>query len=518
MSALHPEFDHTLLERDAPAFFSLDPGWDAPALKRAYPALIRRWKPERFPEEFKRVRAAYDFLRSAVVAEAAPVVAPPVAESSGPAVSERLESGDAESLRAELESRERRSLHEDLALAYLRAPRDRTWPPVCSETLAAAWRAHAATADVGCLVAAVERALACVPPGANRDALERFACFESTPVYFDITGDLWIAFSKVEPAACLMRVARMVHFSEACREPRHGYWLLRFCVAGAMRLPPAWIREQIRHLCSLPGFVESATPASGRLAAHSLFGLGSRQVAGEIAFLESLLTLRAALEHEEVGRGRVAALYRYLLRAYCAGDADALYAAWVRLSRLVFDDYSPLGSDASAMVRVMERLRNELDSAVAPRVLRPAGLFTGVSRFTVLGAWIVSILLLWLSGIIVAIGGTVLIVGLVCVLAAGEFPGGAWVASGALGVAAACAWWFRVWLGRRVVAPLRRAAAFVSRRYHTMPFDLLLFFARLRWVSVSRWMADSFPGSASGTLFNRLAAADAYRLKMRLFH
>ncbi len=41
-------------------FFQLEPGFDRKTLKRAYGKLIRRFKPERFPEEFQRIRAAYE--------------------------------------------------------------------------------------------------------------------------------------------------------------------------------------------------------------------------------------------------------------------------------------------------------------------------------------------------------------------------------------------------------------------------------------------------------------------------
>ncbi len=47
-------------------FFQLQRGCDQRALKRAYGKLIRQFKPERFPEEFKKIRAAYEQLQQEI--------------------------------------------------------------------------------------------------------------------------------------------------------------------------------------------------------------------------------------------------------------------------------------------------------------------------------------------------------------------------------------------------------------------------------------------------------------------
>lgn len=47
-------------------FFQLQQGCDQRALKRAYGKLIRQFKPERFPEEFKKIRAAYEQLQQEI--------------------------------------------------------------------------------------------------------------------------------------------------------------------------------------------------------------------------------------------------------------------------------------------------------------------------------------------------------------------------------------------------------------------------------------------------------------------
>jgi hypothetical protein len=52
----------TLLPHDPRAFFGLADGFDRKDLKRAYNHLIRQFKPEKFPQEFQRIRAAYELL------------------------------------------------------------------------------------------------------------------------------------------------------------------------------------------------------------------------------------------------------------------------------------------------------------------------------------------------------------------------------------------------------------------------------------------------------------------------
>ncbi len=68
--------DWSLLPDQPAAFFELEPGFDQTALKRAYTRLLRRFKPERHPEEFKLLRGAYEALEERLRyggAELAPV-------------------------------------------------------------------------------------------------------------------------------------------------------------------------------------------------------------------------------------------------------------------------------------------------------------------------------------------------------------------------------------------------------------------------------------------------------------
>ena len=51
-----------LLPHQPRRFFELEPDFDKRELKRRYTRLIKRFKPERSPEEFQRIRAAYEEL------------------------------------------------------------------------------------------------------------------------------------------------------------------------------------------------------------------------------------------------------------------------------------------------------------------------------------------------------------------------------------------------------------------------------------------------------------------------
>ncbi|MEQ8785231.1 MAG: J domain-containing protein [Pirellulaceae bacterium] len=58
-----PRWD--LLPHSAEEFFCLADDYDLRDLKRSYNRLIRRFKPEKFPDEFQRIRAAYESLSDA---------------------------------------------------------------------------------------------------------------------------------------------------------------------------------------------------------------------------------------------------------------------------------------------------------------------------------------------------------------------------------------------------------------------------------------------------------------------
>ena len=56
------EPDWNLLPRFPLAFFGFTKGATREQIKQAYSLLIRKYKPDKFPSEFKRIRAAYEQL------------------------------------------------------------------------------------------------------------------------------------------------------------------------------------------------------------------------------------------------------------------------------------------------------------------------------------------------------------------------------------------------------------------------------------------------------------------------
>jgi hypothetical protein len=60
------EPDWSLLPREPVRFFGLGEGFDRRELKRAYNELIRRFKPEKHPQEFQRIRAAFEQIDSGI--------------------------------------------------------------------------------------------------------------------------------------------------------------------------------------------------------------------------------------------------------------------------------------------------------------------------------------------------------------------------------------------------------------------------------------------------------------------
>ncbi len=62
----HPQPDWSLLPQDPVRFLGLAHGFQLPDLKRAYGLLIKTYKPESHPEEFKRIRAAYESLEQSL--------------------------------------------------------------------------------------------------------------------------------------------------------------------------------------------------------------------------------------------------------------------------------------------------------------------------------------------------------------------------------------------------------------------------------------------------------------------
>ena len=123
----------SLLPQDPVGFFGLSVGFDGRELKRCYNQLIRRFKPERFPQEFQRIRAAYEQLQNAnaygqSTDSSAPVdlfewdpsaVATTASSSVALPLHQRIQTGSATEIYRELKDQANKSPQDYYALAVM---------------------------------------------------------------------------------------------------------------------------------------------------------------------------------------------------------------------------------------------------------------------------------------------------------------------------------------------------------------------------------------------------------------
>ncbi len=108
-----PDWD--LLRDDPRAFFELEQGFDRKDLKRAYNRWLRRYKPERAPEEFQRLRAGYERLDEEL-RYGAPAPSGGVARPRPDAAAEEATAGPRDAAGPyELEGRDLRAVAAELA-------------------------------------------------------------------------------------------------------------------------------------------------------------------------------------------------------------------------------------------------------------------------------------------------------------------------------------------------------------------------------------------------------------------
>jgi hypothetical protein len=125
-----------LLPHSTRAFFGLPNGATREQLKQAYSLLIRRYKPDKFPNEFKRIRAAYEQLDLEFQSGQKPVYAPEVDDSSTvhppnfqdkppselssrAAAYQRIQDNDPENWYRELSEKSQKTEHDYYLLAIL---------------------------------------------------------------------------------------------------------------------------------------------------------------------------------------------------------------------------------------------------------------------------------------------------------------------------------------------------------------------------------------------------------------
>lgn len=148
--------DWSLIARDPQVFFGLESGYSRKDLKRSYNRLIRIYKPERAPEEFQRIRGAFELLDNSLRygeqsqpktsvnmfdwTTAATAGASPSPSATGPRSTAQGRTGAAsqpahEALLAQIEKSSVRATYAELSKREQRSPFDYFALAVLSDTL-----------------------------------------------------------------------------------------------------------------------------------------------------------------------------------------------------------------------------------------------------------------------------------------------------------------------------------------------------------------------------------------------
>ncbi|MBL4770770.1 MAG: hypothetical protein JKY61_06435 [Planctomycetes bacterium] len=269
-----PRWD--LLPGHPEEFFGLQDPYTRNDLKRSYNVILRRYKPEQFPEEFQRLRAAFEVLEEALrhgtrpttlgsspAATQAPVdAASEDSRNDGPSIAERLKALGELGLRAELEGLESRTPSEWIALGLLREVAANAEPLVLHETL---MQGIIATQGddlvVHTLLGACRDPLSTPHAGKLVQTLARWIQEDSPDAggwFYFASTPLWLSLVRKVP------FEKFKSLLERCRERvgidgNAGYLVLtlRLLRTGALKADSEWIEAAMEDLAEryedLPG-------------------------------------------------------------------------------------------------------------------------------------------------------------------------------------------------------------------------------------------------------------------------
>jgi len=230
MADSNDEPDWSLLPHDPARFFGLGSQFDRRDLKRSYNQLLRRYKPERFPQEFQRIRAAYEQLEEAIryghstdaissPAESTEWLAHSSADSPTRATStsrepaapvvplhERIKTGSVSGLYRELQDRPDKSPYDYYALAVISDVVDRQTGRQFAEWILKGLAAYPGEIGLTSLLHAYFRS----PIELEHCRVLLLACSKIVPegYFFPLTEPLWRA---------LLRGPEFRHFRETLR-------------------------------------------------------------------------------------------------------------------------------------------------------------------------------------------------------------------------------------------------------------------------------------------------------------
>lgn len=241
--------DWSLLPHNPVGFFALGESFDRKDLKRAYNKLLRRFKPEKAPAEFQKIRAAYEALdeRLRYGQSTSPVPGPtvtwreepqeyslrtpadpentetPPSEEAKPRrdridrtpipqekpLAERLATESPRSLYNDLAAKEEKSAFDYYALAVLSDVVERGKPYRFVEWLLSALKKHP---DHGALWRLLHEYLrGPLPDGAEEKLLPAIAKLARQDFFYLLTEPLWLSLLRQgEGAAAVDRLARLL--------------------------------------------------------------------------------------------------------------------------------------------------------------------------------------------------------------------------------------------------------------------------------------------------------------------
>jgi len=345
--------DWNLLPEHPAAFFGLKGGFGREDLKRAYVGLVRRFKPERDPDSFRRIRNAYESLlpwagswepEEGVDFEGAGEPAP--GDDSDSLLGE-LRAAGPEPLRRRLESAPGRSASGELALLLLRDAEDRFSDRRFSEALLDAVALHPEDDGLKALLGTWLRTA--VPAGALPLLLRRAFRVLPPDAYVEITREPWRRYFTEGPAKEAQQLWEDLAGAPGHAHPdRAAYFRTEVLRSAAARADPAWVRDQL-HL----------------LAEESVVTGGFD---GEIDLLEAVLDYREWAPRT-LGDSKTARTLRALVAARCEGGLeeadDRFHAAMASLAAdpdRVLADLPFFTREAGARLRILELLAGERDS------------------------------------------------------------------------------------------------------------------------------------------------------------
>jgi hypothetical protein len=253
--------DWSLAENDPRAFFGLAADATLTDLKRAYARLIKTWKPDMFPLEFKKIRRAFEELEHEFKLEAPqlefdPLPSRPIPPSERPVPprpekaaapsfdwTSRLHDSGVENTLAEMEKLGRLEPRDWLLLAALREAQNPEAPALFARTLIESLRHHSDDPELWhALLVELRRSW----QAREVEALcGELITLHHHPDFLRRCHTFWMHTFEVAPAANLCPLLdRFLHRAHGKAHQEEASFVLEVLMRFGPSLPAEWIRLQ----------------------------------------------------------------------------------------------------------------------------------------------------------------------------------------------------------------------------------------------------------------------------------